>query len=112
MINNMGEKMSYSNIDRGWELLRKAMKEGNERDRENWRNIMGDIRRSGKTYQTYVSELCEKNRRNNEEKFRKLDDSKTDDLERAIILCEYLGIAIPLALTGYVYNPFNKKRKR
>ncbi len=104
--------MSYNDINRSLELLRKAMKEGSQRDRENWRNIMNDCERTRKTYQGYVRELCEKNRRKDEEKFRKLDNPETDDLERAIILCEYFGIAIPLALTGYVYNPFNKKRKR
>ena len=104
--------MSYNDINRGLELLRKAMKEGSERDRENWRNIKERCDKTQKTYQTYVRELCEKNRRKNEEKFRKLDDSKTDDFERAIILCEYFSIAVPLALTGYVYNPFHKKRKK
>lgn len=52
-----------------------------------------------------------KNRRKDREKFRKLDNKNISDTERAIILCEYISIAIPLALTGYVYNPLNKKTK-
>jgi hypothetical protein len=32
--------MSYNDINRGWELLRKTMNRGSERDRENLRNIM------------------------------------------------------------------------
>jgi hypothetical protein len=100
--------MSYDDINRGWERLREAMKEGDERERATWKRIMDDSEQARKTQQNYVRELCEKNRKENEEKFRKLDDSETSDLERAIILCEYLGIAIPLALTGYVYNPLKK----
>lgn len=104
--------MSYNDINRGWELLRKAMEEGNERDRKNWRNIMVDCEKTRKTYQAYVRELCEKNRRKDEEEFRKLDKPNTPDVERAIILCKYFCIAVPLALTGYVYDPFSKKRKK
>jgi hypothetical protein len=104
--------MSYDDINRGWELIRKAMNEGNEQERKNLRNIMNHCEQTRRTHQEYIKELCEKNRRKNEEKFRKLDDKKTSDLERAIILCEYIGIAFPLALTGYVYDPFNKRKKK
>ena len=104
--------MSYHDIEKGWIRLMDDWKNGNERENEFWRKTMEDVRKSGKTKQAYVRELCEKNRRKNEEKFRKLDNKDTPKTERAIILCEYISIAIPLALTGYVYNPFNKRRKK
>lgn len=88
------------------------LKKGDEREKEIRRKIMEGIGRSGKTPQDYVRELCEKNRRKNEKKFRKLDNKNTLDTERAIILCDYISNAFPLALAGYAYNPFNKKRKK
>ena len=111
--------MSYPNIERGWNKLMDDLKKGDERDKEIWRKIMKDIRKSGKTSQGYVRELCEKNRRKNEEKIKKLESEDTDDLERWIILTELLGTYGLLALTGYVpsflqkkYNEMVKKRKK
>jgi len=100
--------MTYHDIEKGWGRLMDDWKNGNEREKEIWRKIMEDIRKSGKNKQAYIRELCEKNRRKNEEKFRKLDNKNTSDTERAIILCEYISIAFPMALIGYVYNPLNK----
>lgn len=100
--------MPYQDIMRGWNRLMNDWKSGNEQEKKIWKNIMDDIERSRKTHQAYIQDLCERNRRKNEEKFRKLDNEDTDDLERAIILCEYFSIAFPLALAGYVYNPLNK----
>ncbi|MCK4365725.1 MAG: hypothetical protein KAW45_06715 [Thermoplasmatales archaeon] len=108
----MREKMPYHDIERGWYKLMDDWKNGTEREKEIRRKIMEGIKRSGKTPQEYVRELCEKNKRKNEKRFRKLDKKNTPNIERAIILCEYIGTAFPLALAGYVYNPFNKKRKK
>ena len=107
--------MSYDDIYRSWRRINKAMKEGNERDRENWRKIIGDCEKTRKTQEDLIREICDKNRRKNEEKFKKLNDPNTPDLERDIILCEYFCIAIPMALTGHVYNlhePSNRRRKK
>ena len=100
--------MSYDDIIRGWNRLNNDWKNGSEKEKEIYRKINEGIRKSGKSNQAYIQDLCEKNRRKNEAKFRKLDDKDTDDVERAIILCEYFSIAFPLALTGYVYNPLHK----
>lgn len=95
------------------------MKKGDERDRENWRKIREEIRRSGKTTQGYIRELCERNRRNEEEEIKKLESEDTDDLERWIILTKFLGTYGLLGLTGYVpsflqrkYYERVKKRKK
>ena len=104
--------MSYYDIYRSWERIMKTLKEGNERERETWKKIMKDCKKARKTTQDYVKELCEKNRRKDEEEFNKLNNLKTPKLERDIILCKYFCIAMPLALTGYEYNPFHKSRKK
>lgn len=95
------------------------MKKGDERDREKWRKISEGIRRSGKTTQGFVRELFERNRRKEEEKIKKLESKYTSDLERWIILTEFLGTYGLLGLTGYVpsflqkkYNEMVKKRKK
>lgn len=107
--------MSYDDIYRSWGRIEKAMREGNERDRENWRKIMERCEKTRKTQKDIIREICDKNRKDNEEKFKKLDDLNTPDLERDIILCEYFCIAVPLALTGHVYTlhkPSNRRKKK
>lgn len=111
--------MSYPNIENGWNRLMNDLKKGDERDKEIWKKIMKDIKRSGKTTQGYIGELCERNRRNNEEKIKKLEDENTEDLERWIILTEFFGTYGLMGLTGYVpsflqrkYYERVKKRKK
>ena len=101
--------MSYNDIYRSWERIMKAMSEGNERDKKNWRKIMKDCEKTGKTTQKYIRELCEKNRRENEEKFKKLENKDTSDLERWIILTEFFGTYGLLGLTGYVPSFLQRK---
>jgi hypothetical protein len=111
--------MSYDDIYRSWGRIMNGMRKGDERDRENRRAINDYFRKNNLTPEILIRELCEKNRRNNEEKIKKLEGNNISDLERWIILTEFLGTYGLLGLTGYVpsflkrkYDEIVKKRKK